>query len=433
MRKSIIFCTLFLLVGIAKLQAISPDSCTVQHGDSCWYVTMNYQIEKLPTNDELILQSMICSQDTCVGDSIRRFQGRRYARLFKKRNGYTPELTPHGHHRCMIVIPEYAVNDTMTGLTYSEYISPVGVNGNIDSVKIFMPKCKPMNIRPIKAALTNGDIMAEQYPYICTMSEYRVLNGDSNIHIPNMQLNHVHYPMNSAKLERAYMNNGTVLDTLSHIINNMLADDRTRIESIQIIGFTAPDHSDEIVPKLGYKRACSMRDRIMQECNLPDTIFEVVDGGKNWQQVYADLAALEMDDTDSLLTLLQSKPNGKSRLTALRGFDGGNYYRAISSDNSALQRGSCCTRIYYINAPDSITDTLNEIVQELIIDPHPDYHRLSDELEAYKEDPRALNIQGVIDYRQHRRHAAEKAFIEAAMQGDEQAAMNLQILESEKR
>ncbi len=430
-QRLIIALVCLFLYGTA--QALSPDSCSVHHNDSCWYVTMNYQIDKLPTNDELIVQSLVCCPDTCIGDSIRRFQGRRYARLFKKRNGYTPELTPHGHHRCVIAIPENSVSDSIIGLTYSEYTSPLGTEGSIDSIRIFMPECKPMNIRPIKAALTNGDIMAEQYPYICTMSEYKVLNMDSNIHIPRQQINHVHYPMNSARLERTYMNNGTALDSISHIINSILADDRTKIESIQIVGFTAPDHSDEIVPKLGYKRACSMRDCIMQECNLPDSIFEVVDGGKNWQQVYTDLAALELEGTDSLLTLLYSKPTSKSRLATLRQFNGGNHYKAISSDNSGLQRGSCCTRIYYVNAPDSITDTLNEIVQELIINPHPDYHRLSDELEAYNEDPRALNIQGVIDYRRHRRHAAEKAFIEAAMQGDEQAALNLEILESENR
>lgn len=433
MRKSFIPLSIIMLCLIAtETKAITPDSCSVHHHDSCWYVTMNYQIDKLPSNDELILQSQVCCPDTCISDSTRRFQGKKYARRFKKQYGYAPEITPHGAHRSVVIIPEEAVSDTIMGFTYSEYISPAGTMGNIDSIRIIMPECKPMSLRPIMASLSTGDIMARTHPYICTMSQYRVIDGDS-VHVPHHQVNHVHYPMNSAKLDRAYMNNATTIDSLTSIINALLADDRTQIESIQIVGFTAPDHSDEITPKLGYKRACSMRDHIMHRCNLPDSIFEVTDGGKNWQQVYADIAALQLENSDSLLNLLYQQPTTKARLATLRKFDNGNHYRAISADNSGLQRGSCCTRIYYVNAPDSITNELNEIVQELIINPHPDYHRLSDELEAYREDPRALNLQGIIDYRRHRRHAAEESFTEAAKQGDEQAALNLEILKSDRR
>jgi hypothetical protein len=43
-----------------------------------------------------------------------------------------------------------------------------------------------------------------------------------------------------------------------------------------------------------------------------------------------------------------------------------------------------------------------------------------------------LNLEGVIEYRQHHRHSAEQAFIKAAQMGDEQASVNLKILEMNK-
>jgi hypothetical protein len=43
-----------------------------------------------------------------------------------------------------------------------------------------------------------------------------------------------------------------------------------------------------------------------------------------------------------------------------------------------------------------------------------------------------LNLQGVIEYRRHHRHAAERAFTRAAEMGDEQALVNLSIIENEK-
>ena len=52
-------------------------------------------------------------------------------------------------------------------------------------------------------------------------------------------------------------------------------------------------------------------------------------------------------------------------------------------------------------------------------------------LKKYNNDARAINLQGVIDYRRHRRHAAQNAFAKAAAMGDEQAALNLMIINNE--
>ena len=430
-NQSLLF-ILALCPLITRAHTITPDSCSLRHDNGCWYVTMNYTIDKVPTSDELILHSQICSPDTCVNSGVSRFQGRRYAKEFKKKYGYKTTSKPQGHHRCTLIIPEENIADNLTGITYSEYTSPQGTIGNIDSIRIFMPECQPMQLRPISAALTAGDHLSQRHPYICSMNSYKMLKGDS-VHIPHSQTNHVHYPMNSARLEKGYMNNGSTLDSLTAYIKRMLNDERTNIASIQIVGYTAPDHDDEITPKLGYKRAQSMRDQLMQACELPAEIFEIADGGKNWEQIYTMLAALRSPASDSLIRLLYNEAKASKRLATLRNFDKESYYNAINAQEPENLRGACCTRIYYVNTPDSIADELNKIIREIILSPHPDYHRLSDKLKIYSSDPRSLNLQGIIDYRRHRRSAAEKAFLEAAMQGDEQAAMNLSILEREKR
>jgi hypothetical protein len=93
-------------------------------------------------------------------------------------------------------------------------------------------------------------------------------------------------------------------------------------------------------------------------------------------------------------------------------------------------RMACCTGIYYHNNPDSAVIAINKIVDELIMNPNPDYGKLIKELKRYGNDPRALNLQGVIEYRRHHRHAAKQAFTKAANMGDEQAALNLEIINS---
>jgi hypothetical protein len=61
----------------------------------------------------------------------------------------------------------------------------------------------------------------------------------------------------------------------------------------------------------------------------------------------------------------------------------------------------------------------------------PDYDSLRTELAKYSDDARALNLIGVIDYREHRRNAAKKAFSTAALMGDDQALTNLLIITRE--
>ena len=95
-------------------------------------------------------------------------------------------------------------------------------------------------------------------------------------------------------------------------------------------------------------------------------------------------------------------------------------------------RAACCTGIYYSSTPDSIAIALNRIVEELATNPAPDYPAMVKELGRYGNDPRALNLLGVVEYRQHHRYAAEKAFAKAAVMGDEQAITNLRIVEDNK-
>ena len=84
------------------------------------------------------------------------------------------------------------------------------------------------------------------------------------------------------------------------------------------------------------------------------------------------------------------------------------------------------------NKTDGTTVALNRIVDELIYNPSPDYNRLLAELEQYNDDSRVLNLKGIIEYRLHHRHAAEEAFAKAAEMGNEQAMINLKIMEHSK-
>lgn len=427
-QKILLFLSFALLCSNSFGQNMKPVSCTTEHSDSCWYVTMNYYVDKMPKNDELILISQVCCPDTCVHDTARRFQGKRYARRYKKEFGRSPELTPAGMNSFTMVIPEDMVTDTLIGVTYSEYITPNGTESTLDTVEIILPMPANLSCRPVRRISSKADKLAETNPYISNIRYYKVLNGDS-VHIPTNPTNHVHFAMNSQKLEPTYMNNAETIEDLIATITEMTRDNGSQVESIHIVGYTSPDHRDEIVPKLGYKRANALCSHLQKECNLPDSVFEIADGGKHWHHIYTDIAHSDMEHSDSLLRILQNEKNPKKRLAILRKFNNGKQYSALCNDSTATNyRGACCTRIYYHNLTDSSAQALNEVVKELAYNPNPDYDMLRNKLAMYGNDPRALNIRGVIDHRQHRRAAAAEAFRRAAALGDEQAETNLAIL-----
>lgn len=430
-QKFTYFIATLLLLSINTLQAqqaVKPMSYNVEHSDSCWYVTMNYRIDKMPKNDELLLISQICCPDTCINDSARRFQGKRYAKRYIKQYGRTPDVMPTGDNSFTMVIPEDMVTDTLIGVTYSEYTTPDGTIGALDTVEIILPVPAALSCRPVRRLQSTGDRMAQSHPFINNIRYYTTLNGDS-AHIPTNPVNHVHFALNSQHLDPTYLNNAAAIDSLVSAIISLTNSSDSQIESIHIVGYTSPDSRDETVPKLGYKRAGTLCNHLQQRCNLPDSIFEVADGGKHWHMIYSDLTHQDMEHSDSLVRLLQAEKNSKKRLALLRRFNSGRQYSALCNDSaSSNYRGACCTRIYYHNLTDSSAHDLNNIVNELANNPHPDYDKLRHKLSAYSNDPRALNIKGVIEHRQHRRSAAAEAFRRAAELGDEQAAQNMDLL-----
>ncbi len=428
MKQRLLFLMLAAMLFITtKAQGTGPESYDVHHSDSCWYVTMNYRIAQMPKNDELILITQICCPDTCINDTTRRFQGKRYAKRYAKEYGETPFLTPAGYNSFTMVIPEDMVSDTLIGITYSEYTTPDGTITALDTTEIILPHPAQLSCHPVHNRPTLSDIYAHSHPYVENISRYATLDG-KRAHIPTNATNHVHFAMNSQHLDPAYQNNAATIDSLVAAIATLMGDKNAQVQSIQIVGYTSPDRNDEIVPKLGYKRAVALRDMLQHSCNLPDSIFEVADGGKHWHRVYSSLASAKSADNDTLAGRLINEPDAKKRLATLRNYNGGQQYRQICNDSSHLYRGACCTRIYYHNLSDSSTQHLNNIVAELSNNPHPDYESLLTKLKEYANDPRALNLIGIIEHRLHRRSAAAEAFRKAAIMGDEQAATNIEIL-----
>ena len=117
-----IFAIIFVLMAVGRIAAqISPENCSIEHKDSNWYVTLDYEIDKIPSKDGMLLITHLCNPDTCITSAAKHFQGKKYAKQYVKRHGYQPNLHNHGNSQCVIALPEQYASDTLWGITYCEY------------------------------------------------------------------------------------------------------------------------------------------------------------------------------------------------------------------------------------------------------------------------------------------------------------------------
>ncbi len=429
-RKTFLFSLVLMMVVTLQARIIVPDNYTAVHSDSCWHITMSYYVDDVPDNEQLLLTSSICCPDTCVSDTAKCFQGKKYRKAFFKKNGYNPSLSAPGMVRCTMIIPETMVSDSLIAVTNCTVQDKKGFFTESDSIYIHLPQASPLSCHRVDDAMTAADRVAYRHRCIFPMRYYQALD-ENNIPAYGESNFAVNFRPASYVLENAYMQNGNLIDTLTNLIASMVADSMAQIEVVQLVGYSSPDNSERNINRLGAQRAGSLRDKLKYHCNLPDSVFEIIDGGRNWELIYESVGSGDVVAGDSMVTILRAEKSPARRETLIRGMMNGDVLKYLNKERLGSQRQACCARIYYRNRPDSVATELNKVVNELMTNETPDYDSLRNELSRFSTDARALNLIGVIDYREHRRNAAKKAFSTAALMGDEQAMTNLLIITRE--
>ena len=428
MKQKLTITTLLLTMCSVTSAQFAPEDYTAIHSDSSWYFTFDYDIPKPASNEGMLIVTHLCTPDTCISTAERHIQGKRYSKRYIKRHNREPKLQKHGPSSSTLVLPEKDVSDTMYGVTYCEYSDNRGTKFTYDTFAVYLPDCPPMSCHRVMPNRSIAEHIAAEHPEVKSIRYYTPLTS-SNASEMNITPNIVRYTSNSSKLNPEYLNNAQSIEEMMNLIGEILADSTTRLESVQIAGYTSPEGYEDKGTQRGLNRAIAMREHIKKHHSLPDSIFEVAGGGRNWNIIYNDIKDMNIPNADEFIAQLQDEKNESMRERMLKQYENGELYKNLQARYFPAHRIACCTGIYYSNSPDSAAIIVNRIVNELINNPSPNYNALLNELKMYKNDPRVLNLQGVIEYRRHHRHAAERAFAKAARMGDEQALTNLEIIE----
>ena len=431
MKQRLSVITLLLATAGTVLAQFAPEEYTAVHSDSSWYFTFDYDTPKPAPGVGMLIVTHLCTPDTCISSAERHIQGKRYAKRYVKKHHTQPTLQQHGPSSVTLTLPENEVSDTMYGVTYCEFSDRFGTRFTSDTFTVYLPQCPPISCHRVAPNKSIADHIAAEHPHVRSIKYYTPLtNGNAAEMEPTPHI--VRYTSNSSKLDPQYLDNAQSIDGIMEIIGEILSDSTTKLESVQFAGYTSPEGYEDKATARGLDRAIALRDHIRQHHHLPDSIFEVAGGGRNWNIIYSDIVETGTAGAEQLVAQLKNENNEAAREKMLKQYNDGELYKTLQARYFPAHRIACCAGIYYNNMSDGTALVLNSIIDELTNNPTPDYAAMLKELEPYKNDPRAMNLWGVIEFRRHHRHAAERAFAQAARMGDEQAMVNLMIIENEK-
>ena len=261
-------------------------------------------------------------------------------------------------------------------------------------------------------------------PVLQHISQYRPYDNTRILRKEKGAL-YVHFPLNKSTLLHDFRDNAATLDRIVSITRQIMADSTSSVKLIQIIGLASPEGSVKRNNLLAQNRAAALRDYIKQNVDVPNSMFELCNGGEAWTELSDQIADSQIEGRDQLLYIIDTEKNPDERESKMKRLNGGKTYKYLKDNVLSDQRNSGYLRIYYDYVPDAAAKTINH-ASELLREER--YAEALVELRRVESDPRAQNALGVALYMTGRKEESLRHFRAAAALGNAEALRNLEQL-----
>lgn len=267
-------------------------------------------------------------------------------------------------------------------------------------------------------------ILQQENPILEHISKYRPYD-DTRILRKESGMLYVFFPLDKWTLLHDFRNNAATLDTIVNITRQIMADTTSNVKLIQIIGLASPEGPVKRNLLLGQNRAIALRDYVTERVNIPDSLFELCNGGEAWNELRSQVEELSIEGRDELLDIIDNTPDPDLRERRMKRLNGGRTYQYLKDNVLRDQRNSGYIRIYYDYVPDEAAATINR-ASELLREER--YAEALELLDTVKGDERSLNARGVALYMTGSEQEGIRCIRRAAGLGNEQAKDNLRQL-----
>lgn len=385
----------------------------------------------------LIVTPRLCGAD---GQSISlnavEFAGKRNQKYVRRQNalaGITDIPLPHSVddtiwletrvpvEKWMLRAPVQLVLDReMEGCCRVEDLPPLAL-ASTEYIRPFVP-------RPvlIPSQVSVADEIARREPILRPIDD--CMPYDPSVPLRKMETAlYVHFRINRWELREDFRDNRQTLDKIVDMMHRIQADSTSRIVKVIIIGLASPEGPKAFNERLAGNRAKALKNYVAKRINMPEEVYEVINGGEAWadlRDVVAESSLEDLPQRDELLRIIDETSDVNERERLIRRLDGGRAFRYLKQSVFADQRNSGYISVCYENVPDVGARTINQAVEQVNAGHYAEAVRLLEPL----KDVRKLNVLGVAYYYQNRMDQALQCFDEAARAGNAEARKNAEEL-----
>lgn len=279
-------------------------------------------------------------------------------------------------------------------------------------------------IVPVPDNTGRAGLLQQNNPILEHISKYRPYDSTRILRKEEGTL-YVFFPLDRWTLLHDFRNNASTLDTIVSLTRQIMADSTSNVKLIQIIGLASAEGPVKRNLLLGRNRAIALRDYIQERVSVPDSLFELCNGGEAWTELRSQVEELDIEGRDQLLDIIDNTADADLRERKMKALNGGRTYQYLKANVLSDQRNSGYIRIYYDYVPDTAAATINR-ASELLREER--YAEALELLDTVKDDPRSLNARGVALYMTGSEQEGIRCIRHAAAQGNEQAQDNLRQL-----
>jgi hypothetical protein len=156
----------------------------------------------------------------------------------------------------------------------------------------------------------------------------------------------VYFPVDVTKLDRNFIENDKLMDSIMFIIGDALRDTLLEITRIQIVGFASFDGRLAYNIGLAESRAKTIKEYIQSLFGLGEDKFVTCNGGESWAELRYKLEEVEFEGKDEVLRIIDTEPDLEAREKKIKALHGGATYRYMRDELKKIMRNLGCITVY---------------------------------------------------------------------------------------
>lgn len=295
------------------------------------------------------------------------------------------------------------------------------------------PEAEPVLVfHPVEDNTGKAGVLQQENPLLEHISNYRPYDRTRVLRKEKGAL-FVYFPVGKSDINHDFRGNAEVLDRIVNITRQIMADTTSTVCRIQIVGMASVEGAVARNEKLAGARADALKQYIQERVQMPDSFFDLANGGEAWADFRSQIVEL-MDNTTNADTIralqrairiIDTENDLNYREVCLRRLAGGSTYAYIKKHLLPDQRNSGYLRIYYDYVPDANAPVINRATELL---QQKRYSEALPLLRSVQGDSRSWNALGVALWQTGDHAAAQNYFKIAAQQGNADAKQNLKAL-----